>query len=76
MYLNICQNENYHKDKKKAIVEGFIQTDAKYLKKFEDDGSTALVAILTDQNDLWVAHAGSYRLMRSDLRSDQVIQDA
>ena len=59
MHVNITARKSYKTDKKKAIRKGFIITDEKYLSKFEKDGCTALVALLTENNHLYVANAGT-----------------
>jgi serine/threonine protein phosphatase PrpC len=56
---NITTNKSYSKNKQKAILKGFIETDAKYLEKFETDGSTALLVLLLEDNTMYVANAGS-----------------
>jgi hypothetical protein len=59
MHMNITARKCYKTDKVKALRKGFIITDEKYLGKFEKDGCTAIVALLTEDNHLYVANAGT-----------------
>lgn len=45
-----------------ALVDAFKDTDAEFLRKLEDCGSTAVVALVSaSQRSLWVANAGDSR---------------
>jgi hypothetical protein len=59
MAKHIATRKCYASDKKKALYRGFIKTDEKWLAKFEKDGCTAVVVLLTEDNHIYVAHAGS-----------------
>ena len=58
MSKNITLRKCYKEDKKKAITKGFLRTDERYLSKMKSDGCTAIVALLTDDNKLYVGNAG------------------
>jgi len=65
MPKHIATQESFATDKIQALREGFIKTDEKYLGKYEEDGCTAVVAILTEDNQLYIAHAGDSRCVLS-----------
>eukprot|EP01101_Sappina_pedata_P005784 TRINITY_DN2732_c0_g2_i1.p1 TRINITY_DN2732_c0_g2~~TRINITY_DN2732_c0_g2_i1.p1 ORF type:complete len:342 (-),score=130.97 TRINITY_DN2732_c0_g2_i1:227-1114(-) len=66
LHDNVVSHEKYALNKKEALIEGFKLTDRKFLKKLEDCGSTACVAILTaDAKKLIVANAGDTRCVVS-----------
>lgn len=59
MVKHVTTRKCYATDKKKALRKGFIRADEKFLNKFEKDGCTAVVALLTGDNHLYVANAGA-----------------
>jgi len=67
MIKHIATQENFATDKINALLQGFIKTDEKYLGKYEEDGCTVVVTILTEDNQLYVAHAGDSRCVVSTL---------
>jgi len=62
LHKNVLERKCYATDKKKALTKGFIKTDEKYLAKVKDDGSCAVVALLTKSDyHLYVANVGDSR---------------
>jgi len=61
LHQNVVERKCYKTDKRKALHKGFILTDEKFLEKFVKDGCTAIVALLTSDNHLYVANAGDSR---------------
>jgi len=57
----ITSSSSYPKDKKTAIYNAFVETDAAYLKKPSEDGSTALAVLINKDLGLIVANAGDSR---------------
>jgi protein phosphatase 2C family protein 2/3 len=58
VHTNMLQRKCYATDKKKALIKAFLITDHDYLLKTPEDGCTALAALLTADNTLYVANAG------------------
>lgn len=65
MHENILSQSTYKTNKKQAIIDGFIQMDKEYASLYPNgqDGSTAVIGLLTDDYKLYVAHVGDSRLM-------------
>jgi protein phosphatase 2C family protein 2/3 len=51
----------YATNKKEALYNAFVETDAHYLKKPTEDGATALAVLIGSDNSLIVANAGDSR---------------
>jgi protein phosphatase 2C family protein 2/3 len=68
LHKNIVSQTHYATDKKRAIVDGFIQTDRDYMEKFADgeDGSTAIAALITEEGKLYVANVGDCRCVLAE----------
>lgn len=69
MVKNITAQKTFPKSMAKAITQGFLKTDKKFLDKVESGGSTAIVAVLERQKNkkatLFVANAGDSRCVAS-----------
>jgi len=61
LHKNITERKCYKVDKKSALIKGFLRTDQKYQGKGKNDGTCAVVALLTEDNRLWVANVGDSR---------------
>ncbi|KAL6778749.1 putative protein phosphatase 2C 13 [Auxenochlorella protothecoides] len=68
---NILNHDSFHSDLFKAVEEGFINTDQRYLKDDKhitnDDGTTALFSMVVGQR-LITAHVGDSRAVMHDGR--------
>eukprot|EP01118_Nematostelium_gracile_P001710 TRINITY_DN1177_c0_g1_i1.p1 TRINITY_DN1177_c0_g1~~TRINITY_DN1177_c0_g1_i1.p1 ORF type:complete len:414 (-),score=130.23 TRINITY_DN1177_c0_g1_i1:89-1330(-) len=58
---NLTERKSFQTDKRKAISKAFAVTDENYLLDMPEDGCTACVAVLTAENQLYVANLGDSR---------------
>ena len=65
MHNEIASQECFTEDIHKAIKEGFKSIDKKYREKLEDDGTTAVVAIIQG-GKIYVGNAGDSRCISSN----------
>lgn len=77
LHTHITKQECFSSNKTKALIDGFIEADDKFLEKFEEDGTTVVVALLNKQKHLWVANAGDSRCVvyKSDGRVIPMSED-
>jgi protein phosphatase 2C family protein 2/3 len=62
LHSNVVTYEKYATNKKEAFIEGYKQTDKKFLKKMEDCGTTAVSCLIyNDGKKILVANAGDSR---------------
>lgn len=67
LHLLISSHPEFKTDKKKAITEAFIQIDKEYIRMYPhgEDGSTAVIGLLTEDFKLYVAHVGMSLFLHS-----------
>jgi len=60
----VTTNKLFSEDMKLSLTQGFLKTDQKFLEKLEDSGTTAVVAVVTDEK-VFVANTGDSRCVVS-----------
>lgn len=73
LHHNLMKELTQHDDITSSLVEAFKTTDRKFLKKFEDGGTTAIVAAFTREGQLFVANAGDSRAVLYCSTPDEAI---
>mmetsp|Transcript_10604 Transcript_10604/g.17695 ORF Transcript_10604/g.17695 Transcript_10604/m.17695 type:complete len:481 (+) Transcript_10604:41-1483(+) len=66
------KSSKFATDKAAALKNTFVKLDGKLIDKLVEDGSTAVVAVLTGDNKLTVAHAGDSRAVLIPKAGDAV----